>query len=99
MKPCDSCIHSNVCRYSGEPQESCNQRKAEEEALHTLRLIYADILGEANRCKAKAQEYFMRKKTDSAYVLRREGEIRSSCAARIKHYCRMIGFDPSGKGE
>lgn len=97
MKPCDSCIHEAVCCLSAS--EDCEYYKSEADALHTLRLIYADIVQSANRCKAKSQDHCTRNKPESAFMLRREGEIRSSCASRVNHYCRMIGFDPKAEKE
>lgn len=99
MKTCQNCIHKDVCRYSLTASDDCGFCEAEDEARRTLRLIYADIVQSANRCKAKSQEYLMEKKPENAFFLRREGEIRSSVASRVMHYCRKIGFDPSGKGE
>ncbi len=101
MKTCQNCIHVNVCRIRMFPSmygltgDACEHYKENIDAQRTLRLIYADILGNANRCRAKSEKYIMENKPESAYVLRRESEIRASDASRVKHYCRMIGFDPS----
>lgn len=103
MKTCQNCIHADVCRIRQFPSmygltgDACEHYNGETDARRTLRLIYADILGNANRCRAKSEKYIMENKPESAYVLRRESEIRASDASRVKHFCRMIGFDPSAK--
>lgn len=99
MNTCEKCIHSNVCRYSGEPQESCNQRKTEDDALHTLRLIYYDFMEGANRCRTRAEDCSLRGKAYDAIDLRRQAEIRTSLASRVQSYCRRIGFDPAAERE
>lgn len=99
MNQCENCIHNDVCKmWWYDAEGGCPHRETESDARRILRLIYADIVQSANRCKAKSQEYLMEKKPENAFFLRREGEIRSSVASRVMHYCRKIGFDPS-KGD
>lgn len=70
----------------------------QEEALHTLRLVYADLMARANRARSNA-ERFTRSKPESAILLRCKAETYASAASAVKVYCRKIGFDPSTKGE
>lgn len=103
MKICQNCIHADVCRIRQFPSmygltgDACEHHKAETDTLHILRLIYADFMGSSNRCKLKSDDYHVRNKPESALVLRRESEIYSSCASRVKIYCHKLGFDPSKK--
>lgn len=99
MNICENCIHHCVCRYDGEPQESCNHRKTESDALHTLRLIYYDFMEGANRCRTRAEDCSLRGKAYDAIDLRRQAEIRTSLASRVQSYCRRIGFDPAAERE
>jgi hypothetical protein len=69
-----------------------------EEALHTLRLIYADLMSRANRSRAKAEEYMI-SKPEAAVIHRGKAETYTSAASIVKIYCHNIGFDPSTKGE
>lgn len=70
----------------------------QEEALHTLRLVYADLMARANRGRVMA-ERFAKDKPESAIILRCKTETYTSAASILKMYCHKIGFDPSTKGE
>lgn len=72
--------------------------KTEAEALHTLRLVYADLMARANRGRVMA-ERFAKDKPESAIILRCKTETYTSAASILKMYCHKIGFDPSTKGE
>lgn len=68
------------------------------ESLHTLRLIYADLMARANRSRAKAKEYIMNK-PEAAIIHQGKAETYASAASIVKSHCRRIGFDPVVKGE
>lgn len=98
MNICEGCIHSEVCKkWWNDEDVVCPHRETEANSLHILRLIYADFMGSSNRCRLKSDDYHVRNKPESALVLRRESEIYSSCASRVKIYCHKLGFDPSKK--
>ena len=99
MNICENCIHHCVCRYDGEPQESCNHRKTESAAIYTLRLIYSDFMEGANRYRTRAEACSLHGKAYDAIDLRRQAEIRTSLASRVQSYCRRIGFDPAAERE
>ena len=69
-----------------------------EEALHTLRLIYADLMSRANRSRAIAARHALHK-PEVAIIHRGKAETYTSAASIVKIYCHNIGFDPSTKGE
>ena len=70
----------------------------ETEALHTLRLIYADLIGKANLYRAKG-EIYMRGEPERAVVTRSKAETYASAASVVAIYCHKIGFDPKGEKE
>lgn len=78
--------------------EYVEEKKKQSDAFRLLRLIYADFVEGSSRCREKAEERSKRGQTQDAADLRRDAEIRTTCANRVKIYCRTIGFDPS-KGE
>ena len=94
MKPCDSCIHEAVCCLSAS--EDCEYHKSEADALHTLRLIYADIVGRANRYRALREQH-TRGKPWAAVITRCKAETYISAAYVVAMYCRKIGFDVKGE--
>lgn len=78
---------------------SCPNKKTEDDALHTLRLIYADFMEGANRMRTRSEQSSMRGRAAEAADLRRDAEIRQHCAYKVVYYCRRIGFDPNPKEE
>lgn len=98
MNTCEKCIHAEVCyrrQYPALYAGDCEHYKTESPAYHTLRLIYADFMYYANRCKTKAEGCSMRGKPYDAADFRRQAEIGSHLAYRMQRHCFKIGFDPS----
>lgn len=88
-----------VIDYLLQIMEGEEKKKTEDDALHTLRLIYADFMEGANRYRTRAEQSSMWGKAKDAAELHRDSEIRQHCASRVRFYCRRIGFDPHPKGE
>lgn len=96
MKSCQNCIHADVCKmWWSDAEDRCPHHKSESDALHILRLIYADLTARANLLRKKSDEHFLVGQPGNAVRLRNEAEAHASDAARVKKYCRIINFDPS----
>ena len=100
MNTCENCIHADVCKmWWYDAEGGCPHKKTESDALHTLRLIYADFMEGANRYRTRAEACSLHGKAYDALDLRRQAEIRTSLASRVQSYCRRIGFDPAAERE
>lgn len=96
MKSCQNCIHAVVCKkWWNDEDVVCPHRETESEALHILRLLYADLSARANACRERAGAH--RNPQSSARLLI-EMDAHARDASRVKIYCHRIGFDPSANG-
>lgn len=98
MKNCEKCIHAEVCRmrlFPGIYDGDCAHYKTEADSLRILRFIYADCMARSNILRKKAESRRLRGQPEDVLRLRNESEAHASDAARVKNYCRKIGFDPS----
>ena len=69
----------------------------EEDYKHTLRLIYAELVGKANYFKQVFAEDAVGSPERILYY-RIKRDAYKSAAAVVKHYCHRLGFDPSKDG-
>jgi hypothetical protein len=67
-----------------------------EQEMHTLRLIYADLIGKANLYRAKGERY-MRGEPERSMVTRCKADTYASAAYVVAMYCRKAGFDVKGE--
>ena len=97
MNQCENCIHNDVCKmWWYDAEGGCPHRKTESDALHTLRLIYADIMGRANRYRSLREQH-TRGKPWAAVITRCKAETYISAAYVVAMYCRKIGLDLKGE--
>lgn len=68
----------------------------EQEAMHTLRLIYADLIGKSNLYRARGNRY-MRGEPERAMITRCKADTYASAAYVVAMYCRKMGFDVKGE--
>lgn len=99
MNTCKNCIHNHVCGVThSDTSEACANFLTEDDARHTLRLIYADFTANSKRNRARAERYSDFGEHGGAADLRRVSDIQASDASRVRFWCRKIDFDPSANG-
>ena len=99
MNTCKNCIHNHVCGVThSDTSEACANFLTEDDARHTLRLIYADFTANSKRNRERADRHSRFGEADSAFELGRVSEIQASDASRVRFWCRKIDFDPSANG-
>lgn len=94
VKSCNTCIHICVCRTQPNVVEDCSNYACEFPAIHTLRIVYAELIAFSAKCRNDAQVSSELGRPANAMCRRENASVLERAATRVRHLCLKIGFDP-----